>query len=321
VTSVLCLQGIGKSFRRGGRVTRALDGVDLSVGARETVGLIGESGSGKSTLARIALMLVPPTNGSIEFEGEDLRALSARQLRARRARMQIVFQEPGEALDPQPTVCWSVAEPLVVQRPRVASDEIRDRVRDALTMVRLDPALADRYPSQLSGGQQQRVGIARAIISRPSLVVLDEPTSSLDLSVRAGIIALLQRLQQELGLAYLFISHDLGTVEYLADRLVVLYRGRIMETGPTADVIAEPQHPYTRALVDARLDVDPRVRATPARVVGTAGGGAADTGCAYALRCPWVQDDCRVAPVPLNAGSTNREAACLHPLTAQAPTA
>ncbi len=314
MSQVLSLRAVGKAFHRGGLTTTAVDAVDLEVGERETVGLIGESGSGKSTLARIALMLITPSCGEVRFEGEELTALSPRQLRVRRARMQIVFQEPAEALDPQHTVGWSVAEPLTARRDRPSPGEVRERVAEALRMVRLDPALATRYPGQLSGGQQQRVGIARAIISRPSLLVLDEPTSSLDLSVRAGIIALLQQLQADLGLAYLFISHDLSTVEYLADRLVVMYRGRVVESGPTAALIAAPGHPYTRALVDARLDVDPRVLPAPAPETAVGATTPAETGCPYAHRCPRVADDCRTATVTLAPLTAGHEVACLHPL-------
>ncbi|HEU0103474.1 MAG TPA: ABC transporter ATP-binding protein [Mycobacteriales bacterium] len=316
MTALLQIGNLRKTFMRDGRTTAAVAGVDLSVAPGETVGLIGESGSGKSTLGRLALMLLTPDSGLVEFEGEDLTRLRPRDLRSRRARMQIVFQEPGEALDPQLTIGQSVAEPLDVQRPRIPAAEKAARVAEALERVRLDPGMTTRYPSQLSGGQQQRVGIARAIITRPSLIVLDEPTSSLDLSVRAGIISLLQQLQSELGVAYLFISHDLTTVEYLAERLVVLYRGRIVEAGPTAELVAAPRHPYTQALVAARLDVDPRIAPLPL-AAPAASSAATAVGCPYQSRCPNVQDDCRVGEIPLrpdDGAAGARELACLHPV-------
>ncbi len=312
MTTVLQLQDVRKTFARSGRRTTAVDGVDLTVGSGEIVGLIGESGSGKSTLARLAMMLLRPTDGVVTFEGEDLTRLSARALRARRSRIQIVFQEPSEALDPQQSIGQSISEPLDALRPKIPAAEKQRRVAEALEMVSLDPAMASRFPGQLSGGQQQRVGIARAIITRPSLIVLDEPTSSLDLSVRAGIITLLQRLQDELSIAYLFISHDLATVEYLADRLVVLYHGVVVETGRTADVIASPRHPYTRLLVDARLDVDPRIK--PVQIQMSGGDLAAEQGCPFQMRCPRAQDDCRATGIPLTVLDEHSSVACLHPL-------
>jgi ABC-type oligopeptide transport system ATPase subunit len=258
---LLRMDNVSKTFRRGGRVVRAVSNVTLEVMPGETVGLIGESGSGKSTLGRIALMLIRPDEGVVTFDGRNLGGLSTKAMREMRSRIQVVFQEPYESLNPHMTLQQSVAEPLRLLE--LSKAESRQRIAEALDLVGLSAAMAGRYPDQLSGGQQQRVGIARAIVSRPALIVLDEPTSSLDLSVRAGIIRLLQDLQQSLGMAYLFISHDLATVEYVVDRAAVMHNGEIVESGEADQVINHPQDPYTVSLVAARLSTDPRIRPAP----------------------------------------------------------
>jgi ABC-type oligopeptide transport system ATPase subunit len=258
VNPLLRISQVSKTFRRGGRVVKAVDDVSLDIMPGETVGLIGESGSGKSTLGRIALMLIRPDEGVVTFDGEDLAKLPNRRMRGMRARIQVVFQEPYESLNPQMTLAQSIAEPL--RMLNLTRDESRKRIDEALDMVGLSAAMAGRFPDQLSGGQQQRVGIARAIVTRPQLIVLDEPTSSLDLSVRAGVIRLLQQLQSELGMAYLFISHDLATVEYVVDRAAVMHHGAVVEEGPAEQVISNPQHPYTASLIAARLSTDPRIK-------------------------------------------------------------
>jgi ABC-type microcin C transport system duplicated ATPase subunit YejF len=253
---LLELRSVVKSFHKGGEEFRAVDGVDLLLYPHESVGLIGESGSGKSTVARIALMLLRPDSGTVLFDGRELTALSAREMRAVRSDLQVVFQEPFESLDPQWTVRQCVSEPLDVQRPRLARSERARLVTAALQQVGLGD-FGDRYPAQLSGGQQQRVGIARAIVVRPKVIVLDEPTSSLDLSVRAEILQLLRELQADLGVAYLFITHDLATIERFSDRIIVMRHGRIVEEGSTSQIILSPAAAYTRALLDARLSVVP----------------------------------------------------------------
>jgi ABC-type oligopeptide transport system ATPase subunit len=261
VNPLLLLNQVSKSFKRGGKSFRAVNFVDLEVMPGETVGLIGESGSGKSTLGRMALMLIRPDEGTVSFEGLDLAKLRNRRLRGIRSRMQVVFQEPYESLNPQMSLEQSIEEPLRLLD--LSATERRKRIHEALDMVGLSSSMAGRFPDQLSGGQQQRVGIARAIVTRPKLIVLDEPTSSLDLSVRAGVIRLLQQLQKDLGMAYLFISHDLATVEYIADRAVVMKSGEVVEAGPVDQVIRNPQHPYTASLIAARLSTDPREKPVP----------------------------------------------------------
>jgi ABC-type microcin C transport system duplicated ATPase subunit YejF len=254
--ALLELRGIVKSFHKGGEEFRAVDGVDLQLYPHESVGLIGESGSGKSTVARLALMLLRPDEGSVRFDGKELTTLDARAMRAVRSDLQVVFQEPFESLDPQWTVRECVSEPLDVQKPRLPKAERERLVQTALEEVGLD-GFGDRYPAQLSGGQQQRVGIARAIVVRPKVIILDEPTSSLDLSVRAEILQLLRELQASLGVAYLFITHDLATIERFSDRIIVMRHGRIVEEGSASQIILSPTATYTRDLLDARLSVIP----------------------------------------------------------------
>ncbi|GAA1746337.1 ATP-binding cassette domain-containing protein [Aeromicrobium alkaliterrae] len=246
------------SRQRGGDPVHALRGVSLRVEAGETLAVIGESGSGKSTLGRAVLRLLDLDSGAVRLDGVDLAGLSPKELRAKRADMQIVFQEPYESLNPRMSIGAIVAEPLQIHRSELGSSEIRTRVKAALERVGLSGNTASRLPGELSGGQQQRVGVARAIISEPRFVVLDEPTSSLDLSIRAQILALLAEIQQDLGLAYLFVSHDMHTVEKVSDRIAVMYLGEIVETAPTLDLFRSPQHAYTRTLLSARLSADPR---------------------------------------------------------------
>jgi ABC-type glutathione transport system ATPase component len=259
--SLVEVHDIHKTFparQRGGDPVRAISGVSLTVDEGETLAIIGESGSGKSTLGRAVLRLLDVDSGTVSFDGKDLGAMDRKQLRAQRAEMQVVFQEPFESLNPRMSVGAIVAEPLQIHRPGLSTSETRRQVRDALERVGLPADASTRLPGELSGGQQQRVGVARATVSRPRFVVLDEPTSSLDLSIRAQILALLAELQEDLGLAYLFVSHDMHTVEWVSDRVAVMYLGEFVETGPTAELFGDPQHAYTRTLLSARLSADPR---------------------------------------------------------------
>ena len=235
-----------------------MDGVSLDVQAGETLGLVGESGSGKTTLGRAMLRLVAPTGGRVEFEGRDITALGERELRPLRRRMQPVFQDPHAALNPAMTVGDAVAHPLLIQGLAGNREAARARAAAMLERVGIDPAgpFLDRYPEDLSGGQKQRIVLARALVTGPSLVVADEPVAMLDMSVRALVLDLMAELRRELGLTYVFITHDLATARLLCDRVAVMYLGRVVEIGPSATVLAEPRHPYTRALLDAV----PRVR-------------------------------------------------------------
>lgn len=312
--SLLRIADVHKSFRRGrGPIVSAVDGVSLAVERGETVGLIGESGSGKSTLARVILGLLPADAGSIDFEGNDLTSLDRESIRKLRSRMTIVFQEPYRSLNPRQTIGKTVEEPLTVHEPGLSRSDRRRRSHEALEQVALPANYFDRFPHELSGGQQQRVGIARAIVTRPTLVVLDEPTSSLDLSVRAQILQLLADLQSEYRMGYLLISHDLPTVEYVADKICVIYLGRLVETGPAAEVMNHPKHPYTKALVASSLSPDPDVKAEYVSVVGDNNNEQAELhhGCVFHSRCPIGTEECTVAPVPLRKYADDHDVACI----------
>jgi ABC-type oligopeptide transport system ATPase subunit len=242
----------GKS--RGGDV-RAVDDVSLDIHAGETLGLVGESGSGKSTLGRLLLRLIEPTSGSIRFEDRDLLAASPGEMRRLRRDMQIIFQDPFASLDPRFRVEDIIAEPLLIHENRISKAGIRARVVELLRAVGLDDSILQRFPHEFSGGQRQRIGIARALALRPKFIVADEPVSALDVSVGAQIVNLLAQLQRDFGLTYLFISHSMPVVRYLSTRIAVMYRGKIVETGETAQITERPQHPYTRSLLEATPEV------------------------------------------------------------------
>jgi peptide/nickel transport system ATP-binding protein/oligopeptide transport system ATP-binding protein len=306
-------KGVTKRFpTQGGRFVHAVNGVDLTVDEGETVGLIGESGSGKSTLGRLAIALARPDEGTITFAGRDLSQLSDRELRRMRSEFQIVFQEPFESLDPRLSVGATVAEPLAIFEPQLSRAERRRRVEEAFEEVTLGAHLLDRRPRDLSGGQQQRVGIARAIVTNPRLIVLDEPTSSLDLTVRAAILNLLDRLQKAHDLAYLFISHDIQTVRYFCQRTAVMYLGRIVELAPTAEVIEHPRHPYTQALLSATLSPDPAVRRQHYPLSGDIPSPVnLPPGCPLVGRCPLAVDACSDRPIPLRTVAPGHQVACI----------
>jgi peptide/nickel transport system ATP-binding protein/oligopeptide transport system ATP-binding protein len=309
-------RGLSKHYplRRGwsgwGRsAVPAVDGVDLEIGRGETLGVVGESGSGKSTLGRLLLGLVEPTSGSVRFEGSDLMALSSGELRRRRRRMQIVFQDPYGSLDPFHRVGDSIAEPLRIFR--VGDRRQREaRVGELLELVGLRPEDAQLYPHEFSGGQRQRISIARALALAPSFVVCDEPVSSLDVSVQGQIVNLLRDLQASLGLTYLFVSHDLAIVRHVADRVMVMYLGRIVEAGTQSQICGAPLHPYTRALFAAMPVPDPERLAPPVIEVENLGPARPSQGCHYAARCPLVQDRCRQAEPHLRDPGDGRRVAC-----------
>ena len=242
-------------FRAPTQIT-AVDDVSFRIEEGETFGLVGESGSGKTTTGRCVLRLIEPTSGSVRFRNEDVRAFSRSRLRAARRDMQIVFQDPYSSLNPRMCAREIVEEPLVIHRLGGRAER-RARVRELFRLVGLDPAHLERYPHQFSGGQRQRIGLARALALSPSLLVLDEPVSALDVSVQAQVVNLLMDLQEQLGLTYLFIAHDLRLVEHICSRTAVMYRGRIVELAPTASLFEAPQHPYTRALLSAIPVADP----------------------------------------------------------------
>ncbi len=301
--SLLELVGLEKTFGHGHGAVPAVRGVDLEVRSGETLGLVGESGCGKTSLGRVVVGLQERTGGELVFDGEHIDG-QLREPRYRR-RVQMVFQHPDQSLNPRMRVEQMLAEPL-----RLLTDlpdaEIEGRIDDVLRLVGLGPEYARRRSKQLSGGQQQRVAIARALICEPDLVVLDEPTSSLDQSVRARIISLLGDIQEERDVAYLFISHDLSTVRRIADRVAVMYLGRVVELADTETIFDSPQHPYTQALLSAVPQMDPRRKRERIILPGeTPNPSELPPGCSFQDRCPLVHDRCRtevVRPVPFASG-------------------
>ena len=308
---LLEVKGLSVHFAiRGGlvpwqrRYVRAVDGVDLSIGRRETLGVVGESGCGKTTLGRAILRLIEPTGGQVLLEGQDILRLSGRELRAMRRHMQIVFQNPYSSFDPRFTVLNAVAEPLRTHT-RLRGEALRERVVEVLEQCGMPGDMLYRYPHEFSGGQLQRIAIARALALNPKLLVLDEPTSALDVSVQAQIINLLQRLQRELELTYLFISHDLSVVQHTSDRIAVMYLGKIVELSDTTTLFSGgARHPYTRALLASAPMLDPELRRE--RIVLQ--GGVPDPanpppGCAFHPRCPEAEAACaQVAPPLIDIG-------------------
>ena len=299
--------------RRRGAV-RAVDGVSLAVARGTVLAIVGESGCGKSTLGRLALRLIEPDAGTVRFEGEDLGALSAAALRARRRDMQLIFQDPFASLDPQMTVGAAVAEPLRLHRivPRVGEAA---RVAELLERVGLRAESARRWPHEFSGGQRQRIAIARALASGPRLVIGDEPVSALDVSVQAQVVNLLSGLIRDLGLTFVLISHDLGVVRHIADRVAVMYLGSLVEEGPAAEVFAAPRHPYTRALLAAvpgrGIKAPPLEGDVPSPI-------APPAGCRFHTRCPHAEAICR-EQAPVLAGEAHRAACHLQDRLEPAP--
>ncbi|MCQ4206246.1 ABC transporter ATP-binding protein [Streptomyces longispororuber] len=306
------LTGLERHFAGAGGTVRAADGVTLTVGRGEVVGLVGESGSGKSTVGRCAVRLDEPTGGTVRINGTDVTTMSRRALRPLRKDFHLVFQDPSSSLDPRMTVGEIVAEPLKLHG--IAKGEAaRARVAELLGQVGLRPEHADRHPHELSGGQRQRISIARALSVDPALLVADEPTSALDVSVQASVLNLLADLQRDRGFGCLFITHDLAAVEYLADRIAVMYLGQIVEQAPTSELFADPKHPYTQALLSAAPVPDPVTQRTRERIVLSGelpSPLAPPPGCRFHTRCPLAVDRCRTEVPALRTLDGGREVSC-----------
>jgi oligopeptide/dipeptide ABC transporter ATP-binding protein len=288
---------VGRSGFWGGsmRYVHAVDDVSFSIARGETLGLVGESGSGKTTIGRAVLRRIPPSAGSIRFRGDDITQTKGAELRQLRRHMQLVFQDPYASLNPRMTVLELVAEPLVVHGLAKDAAAARPQVVDLLDRCGLPVDTVDRYPHAFSGGQRQRIGIARALALRPEFIVADEPVSALDVSVRAQVVNLLQDLQHELGLTYLFIAHDLSVVRHISHRIAILYAGRMVEIAPTDDVYDRPLHPYTEALLSSVPIPDPPLQRQRRRIVLTGeipNPVDPPPGCRFASRCPLVHDRC-----------------------------
>jgi oligopeptide/dipeptide ABC transporter ATP-binding protein len=318
---ILRVENLVKHFEVGGglfggrpAVVKAVDGVSFEIGRGETLGLVGESGCGKTTTGRCILRLEPPTRGRVIFEGRDMSTLSDAELRGMRRRMQVIFQDPYSSLNPRMTVGQIIAEPLAVHRIVPDRAARAARVQDLLRHAGLLPAMARRYPHELSGGQRQRVGIARALAMEPTLIICDEPVSALDVSIQAQIINLLEELQAEFGLTYLFVAHDLSVVRHISDRVAVMYLGKIVEITDRKSLYEDPLHPYTKALLSAVPIPDPVVEARREHVV--LGGEVPSplnppSGCVFHPRCPIAVAECRTTVPELRQIRPGHRAACI----------
>jgi len=304
----------GMLFQRTVAYVKAVDGLSFTVKRGETLGLVGESGCGKTTTGRCILQLYKPTGGQVIFEGQDLTQLKTKQMRAMRREMQVIFQDPYSSLNPRMTAGNIIGEPLIVHGLVKGKVEYREKVADLLQNVGLNPYMADRFPHEFSGGQRQRIGVARALSVSPKFIVADEPVSALDVSIQAQIINLLEALQEQFNLTYLFIAHDLSVVRHISDRVGVMYLGHMVEMAERNEIYRNPVHPYTKALLSAVPIPDPVLDAQRARVLLTGEVPSPlnpPSGCVFHPRCPVANDDCSTAIPELREVEPDHHAACL----------
>ncbi len=299
------------NIRRGDLVVHAITDVSLNIYEGETLAMVGESGCGKSTMGRLFLRLLEPTAGTVRFEGRNLADLGEEELRHLRKQMQIIFQDPYASLNPRMTVAQIIAEPLNTHQVYGSHKETEARVKELMKKVGIRPEFTNRYPHQFSGGQRQRIGIARALALNPKLIVCDEPVSALDVSIQAQILNLLHDLQKEMGLTYLFISHDLSVVRYISDRICVMFLGKLCEVGPTEEIFREPKHPYTRFLLEAVPKPNPHLRKEQkAFLTGEMPSPVKPpSGCRFHTRCPLATERCS-QEVPVLRTMAERQVAC-----------
>ena len=304
----------GGVFQRKVGDLKAVDDVSFFIRRGETLGLVGESGCGKTTVGRCILQLYKPTSGDVIFEGQRLNDLSTKEMRPLRREMQVIFQDPYGSLNPRMTCGDIIGEPLVIHKLTASKSEYEDRIAELLMLVGLNPYMADRYPHEFSGGQRQRIGVARALAVNPSFIVCDEPVSALDVSIQAQVVNLLQQLQEQRRLTYLFIAHDLSVVRHISDRVAVMYLGHIVEVADSTELYENPLHPYTRALLTAVPIPDPVAEAERERIILTGEQPSPihpPEGCVFHPRCPIAIEDCKLAMPGLREVSRDHWVACI----------
>ena len=301
-----------KYFDTGSGLLHAVDDVNLTIQPRKTLGVVGESGCGKSTLGRTILRLTPATEGKILYNGKDILTYNPHQLRQLRREMQIIFQDPYSSLNPRMTVSELIAEPLVVNKVMKNRNQLKERVKELMETVGLAARLENAYPHELDGGRRQRIGVARALSVNPKFIVCDEPVSALDVSIQAQILNLLMDLQDDMGLTYMFITHDLSVVRHISDEIAVMYLGQCVERCGSKELFDNPLHPYTKALLDAIQDLDISLRGKKKTVIRGEVTSPIDPepGCRFAARCPHAADACRGSQIPLREVSPGHYAAC-----------